>query len=389
MNVLFVLYHDFTANSAYHVHSLAKELAKHGDSCAVAVPWKKETIAGLSKNPPYLALDFDDLRAEWNCFPDGRGADMVHAWTPREVVRRFVDEMRSRHSFAMCVHLEDNEWHITERSLRRPWAEMKLLASHELDELIPPHLSHPVRAEAMLSGAHGVSLIMDRLAELVPGGLPTVEFWASADEDLFYPRPLDAAYRAQLGIAPDETVLAYTGNVHASNAHEVRSVYVAVAMLNREGHPARLVRTGRDFVDFLGEQTGWAHQHSIELGFVDRMEMPRVLAAADILVQPGSPGPFNDFRFPSKLPEFLAIGRPVVMPATNIGLRMKHREHAYIVQSVDATAVFDAVVELRKHPELRLRMAVEGNRFFRDWLSWPLAGSKLRDFYGSVLESAG
>ena len=53
---------------------------------------------------------------------------------------------------------------------------------------------------------------------------------------------------------------------------------------------------------------------------------PQLLVAADILVQPdGSPGPFNDYRFPSKLPDFFASGRPVVLPKTNIGLYLSER----------------------------------------------------------------
>ena len=45
MNVLFVLYHDFTANSASHVQNLANEVAALGASCAVCVP---SNLASLS-----------------------------------------------------------------------------------------------------------------------------------------------------------------------------------------------------------------------------------------------------------------------------------------------------------------------------------------------------
>ena len=44
-------------------------------------------------------------------------------------------------------------------------------------------------------------------------------------------------------------------------------------------------------------------------GFVPKARLPRLLALADVLVQPGRAGAFNDYRLPSKLPEFLAAKR--------------------------------------------------------------------------------
>jgi hypothetical protein len=56
-----------------------------------------------------------------------------------------------------------------------------------------------------------------------------------------------------------------------------------------------------------------------------------LLALADLLVQPGKPDAFNDYRFPSKLPEFLSVGRPVILPDTNIAKHMVHRRHGFVV----------------------------------------------------------
>jgi hypothetical protein len=43
VNVLFVLYHDFSANSAVHVHNFANELARRGAAAAVAYPEGTDT----------------------------------------------------------------------------------------------------------------------------------------------------------------------------------------------------------------------------------------------------------------------------------------------------------------------------------------------------------
>ena len=100
-------------------------------------------------------------------------------------------------------------------------------------------------------------------------------------------------------------------------------LYEAVRLLNQRGTATRLVRTGFNRPQFLESLTPELKAHVTDLGFIAKARLPRLLAAADVLVQPGRPGPFNDYRLPSKLPEYLASGRPVVLPATNIALGMR------------------------------------------------------------------
>ena len=88
----------------------------------------------------------------------------------------------------------------------------------------------------------------------------------------------------------------------------------------------------------------------LDLGFVSRDRLWDLLAAADVLVQPGGPSPFNDYRFPSKLPDFLACGKPVVLPATNIGRHLADGEEALLLRRGDAAEIFEAVRRLAGDP---------------------------------------
>ena len=383
-NVLFILYHDFTSNSAYHVHSLANHLSDLGAHCAVAVPDHKHTIHAIGTKPQYAQYDFKDLEHAALRFPNGQGPDFVHCWTPREIVRQFYDRLPTLHQAQLLIHLEDNEWQITSRSLKQPFEKLTL---DELDALITPNLSHPIRAKRFLEKADAVTVIMRTLTALVPPNKPSVEIWPSADDSLFSLRPIDWQRRHRLGIPLNSTTIVYSGNVHAANAAEVRSLYLAVAMLNREGHPATLVRTGRDFCHFLGDDDRWARQHSIELDFVERTDLPAILSMANLFVQPGKPGPFNDYRFPSKIPEFCAIGRPIILPASNIGLSMRHLEDAYIVPQANATTIAEAVRTIRADAALEARLASGAQRFFSEELCWRSSSSKLLDFYKTVSAS--
>jgi len=92
MNILFVNYGDFDSQSAIHIYHFANELTCRGHSCIVAVPSKPETVRRIGE-PRFSITSFDEARAGDYAFPDGRGLDLIHAWTPREVVRQFVESI--------------------------------------------------------------------------------------------------------------------------------------------------------------------------------------------------------------------------------------------------------------------------------------------------------
>ena len=278
MNILFVLYHDFTANSASHVRALANELVKAGHDCSVAVPDNKASI-DTQGAVLFQAVEFQEALLNGCGFRNEAGPDLVHAWTPREIVRVFCEQLLEKYQCPLFIHMEDNEWHILSCALGQPFKRLALQTMEELDRIVTRGLSHPHRALQFLNEASGVSIIIDRLAELVPRHKPILELWPSADESLFRPRPKLNSQRCALDIPINSTVIVYTGNVHSANAHEMRSLYLAVALLNRRGHPATLVRAGRDFYPFLGADERWGRQHSIELGMVPHREVPGTVGA--------------------------------------------------------------------------------------------------------------
>ena len=96
-----------------------------------------------------------------------------------------------------------------------------------------------------------MTAIVDRLLEFRPDGLPTEVVWPAFEPELFTGEPPDPELRRRLGIDDGEAVLVYAGNAHPSNAAELRSLYLAVAALNRAGRRVKLVRLGRDYVRFV------------------------------------------------------------------------------------------------------------------------------------------
>ncbi|MEY2556786.1 MAG: hypothetical protein QOE34_211 [Verrucomicrobiota bacterium] len=379
-NVLFALYHDFTANSAIHVHNFALHLAALGHGVAVAVPDNKETAENLGERS-YAVAAFAECDGTWSAlFSNGNGPDVVHAWTPRENVRLFCEKLMGFASFTLVVHLEDNEELILEVNLGRPFDELERTPSLR----VPGNLSHPQNYRRFLASASGITLIMDRLEKFVPPAVPTLILWPGADRQLFSPQEKDGDFLAGLGVPPGNIVLCYTGNVHSANAREVRSLYLAAAVLHREGIPTTLVRAGKDYCPFLGPDEKWAREVSVDLGYVKHVDIPHILGLADFLIQPGTNDAFNEFRLPAKLPEFFAMGRPVLLPLTNAGRFVRHGEEGWVLPKMDALGIVDALKTLRADEQLVKRLSEGALAFCDEHFNWKKNTRTLDQFYEQI-----
>jgi len=186
-------------------------------------------------------------------------------------------------------------------------------------------------------------------------------------------------------VRPNTTLLFYHGNTHAANAAEVRELYTALLLLNDAGHAVNLVRTGLDTVNFLGSLNARAKQFVIELGQIPHhRHLPPLMALADIFVQPGVPDQFNDYRFPSKLPEFFSIGRPVVLPRSNLGTQLRHGIDAYVLERADAAGIARAVTDLRQDRALYDRLSRGAVAYAETHFSWSQSAETLAKFYATL-----
>ena len=355
-NVLLVSHCDFTGNSALHVYAIACELERRGLSPAIAIPGDARGVADLG-SPSFPVLSYRDVRKGRLRFADGRDIDLVHAFTPRAHVRKLVGDL----GLPFVVHLEDNE------------------------DAIVGGRADPLGARDFLERASGMTVVIDRLLELKPASVPGVVVWPGFDEAVLSPARPRETVRSVLGLGPEQLALVYTGNVTETNLAEMTSLYAAVGLLRERGLPVVLVKTGWNFV----------HRSSLprlgdglhDLGWVARAHVPELLAAADVLVQPGRPDAFNDYRFPSKLPEFLASGKPVVLPRTNIGLHLEDGVEALLLERGDADEIAEKVNRLAADPDLRASIGARGREFALRELRWSRNADRIVDLYRSVRES--
>src|SRR5690606_35614155 len=213
-------------------------------------------------------------------------------------VRKFIVAYQriAKPAARLVIHLEDNETHLFEAYSGLGAETLAATPSNELEARLIDGLPNPLRIQAVLELADAVTVITDRLKDHVPAGRPTLVLPPGVDFATYFPRPAEPALRAELGLRDDEKVIVLTGSNTFANEAEIRELYLAGALLHERGTPPRLVRTGFNSPQFLATLPEALLGHVIDLGFVEKQKLPRLLALADVLVQPGHPGPFNDYR---------------------------------------------------------------------------------------------
>lgn len=278
------------------------------------------------------------------------------------------------------IHLEDNEEYLLESATGRSLAELQRLPLRQQDHIVPVDLIHPTHHREFLDGAAGVTVITEELNEFNLAGRPHRVARPGIDLERFHP-DLTPPSREELGLKPDDFVLVYHGTIHYANQHEMMSLYLAVKLLQRRGHPVRLVRLGHSEFGGVDPRAFRALADGVfELGPVPWREIPDYLALADAFVQPGPPDDFNRYRLPSKLPEFLAMGRPVILPHCNIGNDLAHGKNALLLEEGNAMEIVTRVEELLADRELAARLGRGSRQFAVEQLSWQANAAGLAAF---------
>ena len=190
------------------------------------------------------------------------------------------------------------------------------------------------------------------------------------DTERIRPGDRDNAYRKELGITPEQTVVLYAGNVGFSQSLDLLV-----------DSARRLHEAGRDDV-VLVVNGGGAARDDVEraaaglpnvrfAGMQPAERLPEVLAAGDIHTVPLKRG-LAKASVPSKLYSILAAGRPVlasVDPGTEVARTVARAGAGVAVPPGDPAAFHEALLGLLDDDAGRSAMGAAGRRFVEGWAS--------------------
>jgi glycosyltransferase involved in cell wall biosynthesis len=388
VRVLFLHFGKLNVNSVIQAFHLGEELTNQRIEVTLCGKGPGGRIAEVGV-PSFECITYDELDRTLRVWSREPRETIVCAWTPREIVRRATERAAAALGCPYVVHLEDNEEHLLSSALRTPYKELRRLPPERLDELVGEDFIHPAHYPRLIERAAGVTVITEELNEFNFGARPHHLARPGVDTERFRPDLPPAITREELGLRRDDFVLVYHGIGHWANLRELFSLYTAVKLLQRRGRRVRLVRLGSTKPGGVDPRTLQAlRDGEPDLGDLPWRNVAGYLALADAYVQPGAPDDFNRYRLPSKLPEFFAMGRPVVLPACNLGNDLTDGEEALLLHEGKALEIAARIEQLLDHSELARRLGQRARSFALEGLSWSRNAAALADFYRRRLDSA-
>lgn len=330
-------------------------------------------LFAASERVPTLPADMETLVLPWakRWWPTAEWHHAAHNLTildtlaPRLAARppRFVYQRHALMSYAGLA-------------LARRFGVPLVLEYNGSEIWVARHWGEPLREEALaeraertaLRGADLVSVVSRPLAEEVAAmGVDPARIMVNpnaVDPDLFSPQVDGGAVRRRHGLG-DALVFGFIGTFGPWHGAEVLAEAFCDLLAARPdlaprirllliGDGTRLSAVRR----ILAERGGLAA--AAFTGLVDQHEGPAHLAAADILVSPHVPNPDGTpfFGSPTKLFEYMAMGRPVVASSLGqIAEVLDDGRTALMVPPGDRAALAAAMARLADDAALRARLA--------------------------------
>lgn len=375
MRCLLVSYTDWSVNSTEHTVAFATGLAQLGCSVCVAINTGGAFNAGFA----FFAAEPDGQLRPLGASEPLKPADVVHVWTPRAPIWRFLQQFRRLIGGALVLHFEDDETEVlrlfgagsfpTERFSRAQ------LRARRLEDW-----THPVLTNCLAQAVDGITILSPELAAHLPQDSAHLLITPPLPPTWWSPIPASAG----LPDFNEEVSVIYAGGLHAAMADDFFELCRAIRLLRDRGRPVRLLRSGPEVPRELLETGASLAREFRDLGFLPLDSLRALLARATVLVQPGAPTKFNRGRLPAKIPPYLASGTPVVMPAIYAWLGVRNREHAAMFCRGNASDIADAIESVLSDRPSARAMAARAAAFARERFAPRRCCAPLLGFYESL-----
>lgn len=237
--------------------------------------------------------------------------------------------------------------------------------------------------ERFRTHAHGTTTISRSLAERARGlGVDPRAIWTlpnGCDADGIRPIERDKARQA-LGEAPETPIVLHAGVLTAGDMAQLTGAMDAVGA---QLPTARLVLIGNHTAPVPAEALAGGRVRV--LGFVSKETLRLWLGAADVCVIPLTDTPNNRGRWPGRLNDYLASGKPTVMPAVGDAADLIVRRGAGWTSAPEAGSLARSLLAALRDPEGRRTAGLEARALATGSLAWPALAGRLEEAYNAVL----
>jgi colanic acid biosynthesis glycosyl transferase WcaI len=208
------------------------------------------------------------------------------------------------------------------------------------------------------------------------------------DPSVFRPRPRNEALLEKHGLSNHFTV-AYVGTLGLAHGLS-QFIDVAERLKGRRGLKFCLIGDGADRAKLEADVERRGLHNVVMLGLQPRASMPDWIASIDLLIVMLRDLPVFETVIPSKIFEFLAQERPVLLAAKGeIRRMMEEAGGAQIIDPEAEDQMVEAIEQAIDHPEAATIRAAAGRRWVEEGFIRDDLARKMSAFLARVLADAG
>ena len=205
----------------------------------------------------------------------------------------------------------------------------------------------------------------------IPGG---------ADIDKIFPRPKEEV-RKNLGLPLDKKIIIYSAGTHYDSNLFLRAVY-NIQKIMRD---VVLVTTGKAFGDKLIGKV-YDINRVVEYGFIPYDEYTALLPAADLFLFPFAKSELNEGRWPNKVGDYMAAGRPTVSNPTGDMVELFKTHKIGLLASEDPEDFAAKTHTLLSNDDLLTKIGNHARHVAEQYYDWKIMTKKLEKCFTEVIK---
>lgn len=241
----------------------------------------------------------------------------------------------------------------------------------------------PILGDLVLTVSH---LLMTRMIQL---GVPErrLLFLPNGyDEELFDPSISGKSVRENYGLK-DAPVVIYMSTFWRFETSLHQIALSAFKEVSQEIPDARMLMVGGGDLDVMSlvERSG-LRDRVVPTGFVDRKQIPSLIASADVALHVISDHPFHAASSPMVMPEYMAMGKPIVAPRIGELAYALGGGAGWLVDAADPKLLATGVKALLKDEPGRKAMGQMAHKKVKEEYSYGRLATKLKEAYERASE---
>ncbi|KAA3605794.1 MAG: glycosyltransferase WbuB [Planctomycetota bacterium] len=193
-----------------------------------------------------------------------------------------------------------------------------------------------------------------------------------------------AQARADLKLDPDRPILGYLGNIYQRDAD---LLFATLRKVAEKKPDTQLVMIGHAKIEVPQDLADGPNL--LRTGRVPFPDMVKFLGACDVLTLPLNDTVANRGRWPSKINDYMAAGRPIVANAIgDLTMLFQQAEIGHLA-APEPGEFADRVLDLLNDPQAQQRMGNNARKLAETEHSWEAATERLVNFYHKILNKDG